>query len=559
MLFVWERVTIMSDGIHDTPTCVEDREPEALEQENDRPRQVEQALQDSERRLHTILDSILTGVLIIDAQTHQIVDANPHAAEIVGLPRDQIVGQVCHSFVCPAEKGRCPISDLGQTVDHSERVLIRADGTQLPILKTVVPSTWDGREYLIESFVDISRCKQAEQEVRESLSLIRATLDATGDGILVTDLEGGVKDFNPQAQRLLRLPDAILARRRREDVVAFTCSQVKDPDAFMTGVKKVREQPQAETFDVLEFTDGRVLERYCRPQIVDGRVVGQVLGFRDVTERHAAEQKQAALLRKIAETNEELSHFAYVVSHDLKAPLRGIKLITEWLCEDYSDKLDAEAQEQMNLLQSRVNRMHNLIDGVLQYSRIGRIREDMVEVDLNELLPLVVDTIAPPAHIQMAVDPGLPRITGERTRIIQVFQNLLTNAVKFMDKPEGRVRVECTEDGEFWRFAVTDNGPGIEEKHFERIFRIFQTLAPKDEFESTGVGLTLVKKIVELYGGRVWVESQVGQGSTFFFTFPKRKVEVQNVDTGNLDRSDAPDAGSPSAGGVPPSQDFRRQ
>ncbi len=370
------------------------------------------------------------------------------------------------------------------------------------------------------------RLRQTEQEVKESLSLVRATLDATGDGILVADLEGGIKDFNQQAQRLLRLPDAILARRRREDVVAFTRSQVKDPDAFMAGVSKVREQPQAETFDVLEFTDGRVLERYCRPQIVDGRVVGQVLGFRDVTERHAAQQKQAALLRKVAETNEELSHFAYVVSHDLKAPLRGIKLITEWLCEDYSDKLDAEAKEQMTLLQSRVNRMHNLIDGVLQYSRIGRIREDIVEVDLNELLPMVVDTIAPPAHIQIAIDPGLPKITGEKTRIIQVFQNLLTNAVKFMDKPEGRVQVACTEDGAFWRFAVIDNGPGIEEKYFERIFRIFQTLAPKDEFESTGVGLTLVKKIVELYGGRVWVESQVGQGSTFLFTWPKRPPEV---------------------------------
>jgi signal transduction histidine kinase len=113
-------------------------------------------------------------------------------------------------------------------------------------------------------------------------------------------------------------------------------------------------------------------------------------------------------------------------------------------------------------------------------------------------------------------------ITCERTRIIQVFQNLLTNAVKFMDKPQGEVHVGCVEEPGHWRFRVTDNGPGIEAKHFERIFRLFQTLAPKDECESTGVGLTLVKKIVELYGGRVWVESEVGKGSTFFFTFPQK-------------------------------------
>ena len=113
-------------------------------------------------------------------------------------------------------------------------------------------------------------------------------------------------------------------------------------------------------------------------------------------------------------------------------------------------------------------------------------------------------------------------ITCERTRIIQVFQNLLTNAVKFMDKPQGEVHVGCVEEPGHWRFRVTDNGPGIEAKHFERIFRLFQTLTPKDECESTGVGLTLVKKIVELYGGRVWVESEVGKGSTFFFTFPQK-------------------------------------
>ena len=238
-------------------------------------------------------------------------------------------------------------------------------------------------------------------------------------------------------------------------------------------------------------------------------------------ERHRAEQKQAALLRQVADINEELSHFAYVVSHDLKAPLRGITLIAEWLCEDYGEKLGPEAREQMALLQNRVNRMRNLIDGVLQYSRIGRIKEDTVAVDLNELMPAILDTVAPPAHIRITVDSHLPTVRCEKTRIVQVFQNLLTNAVKFMDKPQGEVHVGCVEEAEHWRFSVADNGPGIEAKHFERIFRIFQTLVPKDEVESTGIGLALVKKIVTLYGGKVWVESEVGHGSTFFFTFPK--------------------------------------
>ncbi len=238
-------------------------------------------------------------------------------------------------------------------------------------------------------------------------------------------------------------------------------------------------------------------------------------------EEQARERLRAQ--RKQAEINEELSHFAYVISHDLRAPLRGIRLISEWLCEDYSEKLGAEAKEQIALLQNRVNRVHSLVDGVLQYSRIGRIKENPVAVNLNELLPMIVETVAPPAHIRITIAPHLPTLTGEKTRILQVFQHLLTNAVKFMDKPQGEVHVGCVEEPQCWRFRVADNGPGIASKDFERVFKLFQTLPRRDDSESTGVGLTIAKKIVELYGGKIWIESEVGQGSTFFFTFPKRE------------------------------------
>jgi PAS domain S-box-containing protein len=361
------------------------------------------------------------------------------------------------------------------------------------------------------------RLQAVEEQLQESLSM----LEATADGIVVVDLSGQIKGFNRQFQRLWGIPDAILQTRRRDDAAAFVRDLLKDPDTFEAKRKEFRDQPQKEVFEVLEFKDGRVLECYSQPQVIEGRVVGRVWAFRDITKRCKAEKRQTELLEKMSRINEELSHFAYVVSHDLKAPLRGIKLITEWLSEDYGDRLGAEAKEQMDLLQGRVNRMHNLIDGVLQYSRVGRIKEEMVAVDLNELLPTILDAIAPPAHIAITVQRALPTLVYERTRLTQVFQNLLTNAVKFIDKPRGEIHVRCVEEPDVWTFSIADNGPGIEEKHFERIFRIFQTLAPKDEYESTGVGLTLVKKIVELYGGRVWVESQVGQGSTFFFTFPK--------------------------------------
>jgi len=241
----------------------------------------------------------------------------------------------------------------------------------------------------------------------------------------------------------------------------------------------------------------------------------------EIGEREKAERKQAELVEELEGVNQELKDFAYIASHDLKAPLRAIKTLADWISTDYADKIDQDGQEQLKLLRQRVDRMHNLIDGILQYSRVGRVREKLVEVELNKLLPEIIDMLAPPANIKITVETELPTVKCEETRITQVFQNLLSNAVKYMDKPEGLIKVSCAEDGEFWKFGIADNGPGIEKKHWERIFKIFQTLAPRDEFESTGIGLTVVKKVVEIYGGKIWLKSEVGKGTTFLFTFPK--------------------------------------
>ena len=233
------------------------------------------------------------------------------------------------------------------------------------------------------------------------------------------------------------------------------------------------------------------------------------------------------LLQQIQNINKEFQDFVYIISHDLKAPLRAINALTEWIATDYADKFDDEGKEQLKMLTTRVNRMQNLLDGVLQYSRIGRVTEDPAPIDLNQLLPEIIKSVDAPAKIHIAVEGRLPVITSEPTRIQEVFQYLLSNAVRFMDKPEGFIKVACAEENGFWKFSVTDNGPGIPEQHFEKIFRLFQTLQAKDQFESTGVGLTLAKKIVELYGGKIWLTSTVGQGSTFFFTLPKTDNETK--------------------------------
>jgi PAS domain S-box-containing protein len=251
---------------------------------------------------------------------------------------------------------------------------------------------------------------------------------------------------------------------------------------------------------------------------------GKILSYdgllQDITELKIAEQVQMQLLGELEQATEELKDFAYIASHDLKAPLRGISALAGWISTDYGDKLGDEGKEHIKLLLARVTRMYNLIDGVLEYSQVAR-REKSVKVDLNEIISEVTAEIDVPQSIKIDIVKTLPVVVCGRSSIKQVFLNLLCNAVNFIDKTQGRITIDWTDEHNYWKFSVADNGPGIEEKHFDRIFKMFQTLSPKDNVESTGVGLTITKKIIEFHGGKVWVQSTPGQGSTFFFTLPK--------------------------------------
>jgi len=255
----------------------------------------------------------------------------------------------------------------------------------------------------------------------------------------------------------------------------------------------------------------------------------------EIAERKRAEVQLEKLnrdlessVRELSRSNKELQEFAYIAAHDLKTPLRAIGTLADWIAMDYAYKLDEKGKKHVSLLAERAKQMSRLVDNILQYSRVGQSKQEKREVDLNTILSEVIAGIAPPENIEITVENELPALMCEKTQIIQVFQNLLSNAVKYMDKPSGQIKVGCAEQDGFWKFSVADNGTGIDQKYFEKIFRIFQTLSPHDRNGSTGIGLSIVKKIVELNAGRIWVESEVGIGSTFFFTLPKQ-MAAENV------------------------------
>ncbi|MCJ8165232.1 CHASE3 domain-containing protein [Pontibacter sp. E15-1] len=225
--------------------------------------------------------------------------------------------------------------------------------------------------------------------------------------------------------------------------------------------------------------------------------------------------------------NTELDQFAYVVSHDLKAPLRGIEVASRWVEEDMGSQLPPNIQEYLMMMRIRVHRMENLINGILALARIGRTNQIAEEVDTNILLSEVVDMLAPPAGFKIEVMDSLPTLHTIRIQLQQVFSNLISNALKYHDKKAGLIKISHYETDDFHVFSVSDDGPGIDPQYHDRIFVIFQTLQERDAVESTGVGLTIVKKIVEWQGGTIWLTSQPGEGAAFTFTWPKNAEDAE--------------------------------
>ncbi|CAG1017549.1 two-component system, LuxR family, sensor kinase FixL [Burkholderiaceae bacterium] len=367
----------------------------------------------------------------------------------------------------------------------------------------------------------IDERQRAHAALAASQARLDAIVDTALDAIIVIDDQGQIERFNRAAERMFGYA--------ANEVVGRNVSMLMpspDRESHDGHLERYRRTGERRIVGIgREVTalrkDG---SRFPADLAVGETRVGAQLLFtgliRDISERKAAESRQAALMHDLKAANEELSNFAYVASHDLKAPLRGIGSLAHWLSTDYAERFDAEGREQMSLLLSRVKRMDRLIDGILQYSRVGRVKEGAAPVDLNALVAETVDLLAPPPNMSVTVEP-LPTIEMERTRAQQLFQNLLSNAIQYMDKPRGEIRVDCRLADAGWHFRVSDNGPGIERRHWERVFQLFQSLTKRNSSESTGIGLSLVKKIVEMHGGRIWLESEPGQGCTFHFTLPR--------------------------------------
>jgi PAS domain S-box-containing protein len=375
---------------------------------------------------------------------------------------------------------------------------------------------------------------ERELQLRESKTFIETITNNIIDAVIAIDRDNRIVTFNPAASEMfgycpheaigqdltLLLIEPGLPDSEKAEKVNFWHNNL------------LQEEHRWQTTGYSKNTDIFPIEISLSEMEPDDQ---RMVIIRDVSESEAAKAKLKARADELARLSsilakantdldkqiQELDRFAYVASHDLKAPLRAIASLSEWIEEDLDEHLTGETRHQMNLLRGRVHRLEALINGLLTYSRIGRVKSEVEIVNVRQLLDEIIDSLAPPNGFTIEIASEMPTLLTHKVPLRQVFANLIGNAIGHHHCPVGKITILAEELEGFYRFAVTDDGPGIPPEFHQKIFVIFQTLYARDIKENTGIGLAIVKKILDNLGGIIDLESRPDSGSTFSFTWPK--------------------------------------
>ncbi len=495
----------------------------------------EQELAQKSATLETIMQNIVQGISLVDKDLN-LLAFNDRFLELLEFPGDRFhTGDPFEKFIrYNAERGEYGPGDVDELV--RERVEIakrfephcfersRPDGTVIEVRGK--PLSGGG---FVTAYTDVTELRRNERALEEKSQLLGATLDNMAQGLVVFDADLTILAANERAAQLLQLPAELLAVGASFSAVIRHAADRGDygPGDADALYEKYRSLTRSSgiTQHQRELPDGCILEiqGYPRP---DG---GFVATYTDVTEFKRAEETLARLnedLRANAEdlerSNGELEQFAYVASHDLQEPLRMVASYCQLLQRRYQDQLDEDANEFIGFAVDGANRMQRLINDLLAYSRVGTRGKPLEPTDLGQVYEqtlLNLRVAIEESAAEVTADP-LPTLPADTTQLAQLFQNLIGNAIKFRTEAAPVIHVGARQSDGNWVFSVSDNGIGIDPQYAERIFMIFQRLHGAGEYAGTGIGLAVCKKIVERHGGQIWMESEPGQGTTFFFTLP---------------------------------------
>jgi PAS domain S-box-containing protein len=493
----------------------------------------EKALLASEVKFRGILESAPDAMVIADAQG-RIVLINAETERMFGYPREELAGQLVDILVPEQFRGRHPEHRRGYTAHPRPRSMgeglelrgLRKDNSEFPV-EISLSSIEAPEGTLISSAIrDVTARKTAEKALLASEVKFRGILESAPDAMVIADAQGRIVLVNAETERLfgyqrdelvgqlvdILVPESFRGKhpQHREGYIAHPRTRSMGEGLELRGLRK----------NETEFPVEIMLSPLESPE---GILVTAVI--RDITERKKSDEHLMKSVSELRRSNDELQQFAYVASHDLQEPLRMVASYTQLLAKRYKGRLDSDADEFIAYAVDGSNRMQGLIQDLLAYSRAGANGKTPSEISSENSFKEALTNLRATIEESGAVvtHDSLPVITTDDAQLVQVFQNLVGNAIKYRSAQVPHIHVSAAKNGgNEWIFSVRDNGLGIDPQYFERIFIIFQRLHGRKEFEGTGIGLAICKKIVERLGGRIWVESEPEKGSTFYFALPER-------------------------------------
>ena len=490
--------------------------------------EADRKLKASENRLAALISNLQTGVLLED-EDGKIALTNQMYCNLFNIEQtpNQLIGNDCEEseehnkkFFKNSENFVSRIEDIlakRETVLSDELEMV--DGRILE--RDYIPINNDG-DYKghLWAYHDVTISKNYRKNLeaqREKYSSIIANMNL---GIVEVDNQDIIRMVNQSFCQMSGFNEDELLGQVLSNIIIFKRNE------FFLEKNTRRLKGESDSYEVEVFNKQKKIKHWLvsgAPRYNDtGAVIGSIGIHLDITDQKELELQKEKLVSELENSNQGLQEYAHIVSHDLKSPLRSISALATWLFEDYKDVLDEGGKQNLELMQEKVASMDKLIHGILEYSTANSSELDDSRVDLNAVITDIGETIYIPEHVKLIVPKTLPVIVADRIKMHQVFQNIIGNAVVNIEKEIGLVEVLFKDFGNHWQFTISDNGVGIPEEYHKKIFDIFQSIGNNER--STGIGLSIVKKIVDRYSGTVWVDSIVGEGTQFHFTIKKNEI-----------------------------------
>ncbi|MBP1840591.1 PAS domain S-box protein [Formosa algae] len=489
-------------------------------------KEAEDKLKESENRLATLILNLDSGVVLEDENRKIVltnkkftdlfnIDASP--SELIGLDCQEAAKQNSLLFKNP-EAFLARMDDI----DHKKETVLgdeldMVDGKILE--RNYIPIIHgDQSKGYLWTFKDVTLNRTYRKSLETEKQKYYNIISNMNLGLVELDLDDKILMVNQTFINMTGYTEAELIGVKGKDLFP-----VHEDKRIIEEQIKARKKGKTASYE-LRINDKQGNVRYWlisgAPNYdLEGNIIGSIgLNF-DITEIKNLEFQKENLLSELAKSNNELQEYAHIVSHDLKSPLRSINALVSWIKEDNTDKLDAASIQNFDLIEVTLEKMEQLITDILDYSSIGAEESDKIEINTQDLVEDLIEILYIPEHISVQITNTLPMVLGHKTKLQQVFQNLISNSVKFIDKPQGIIQISAETLSDSYQFSIQDNGMGIAPQFHDKIFKVFHSL--QHSKDSSGIGLSIVQKIVHMHDGKIWLESEPNIGTTFTFTIKK--------------------------------------